>query len=334
MAALLIGRASFSPSAAVPPEIGNARVQEIRVSGDLREQVGQLAAQQGRAWIGYEVPLVSDLGGICCRPGAPCKLEQKAEQTVQRRTNDGPAPRLRVLLRADQGRIGEVRAYSTDCALDAANLPVFWLQEVRPKDSVALLSSLVTPEASGETVFKTILAIGAHAGPAADEALLRFIRTGPPEARKDAVMQLGNARGPLGFETARDLLLEEKSPEIREQALFAVALSPQPGAEDLLLRTARGDRDAAMRSRALLLYTGRVSDRALPLLSELVAGDDPELRSAALLAMMQLPEATRREALKDLELHSTVPEVRHRAELLLKIAEGRSVLPDHLKLAN
>jgi hypothetical protein len=269
---------SFSVSAGIALLVGmaaagSARTQEIQVSGDLAEKVGQIASQQSAAWIGYEIPLVAEIGGICCGPGAACKLERAGEPVFERSKAGSPHPNLVILLRADKGKIGEVRAYSADCALDAGKLPVSWLRGVRPEDSVALLSTFVTPGAPRELVFRTIFAISAHAGPAA---------------------------------------------------------------EDLLLRTVLGKRDTgdpAMRGRALLLYTNRMGDRALPMLSELLAGDDPELRSSALLSVMQLPQETKLEVLKDLEHNSADREIRRRAELLLKVAEGRPVIPD-LELAN
>lgn len=260
---LLMGMAAVASPAAVQP-----RTQEIQVSGSLAETVRQVASRQSAAWIGYEVPLVAEIGGICCGPGAACRLERTEEPIFERSKAGSPHPNLVVLLRAEQGKIGEVRAYSTDCVLDAGKLPVSWLRGVRPEESVTLLGSYVTPDAPGELALRTIFAISAHAGPAA---------------------------------------------------------------EDLLLRTARGDGDTATRGRALLLYTNRMGEQALPLLSELISGDDPEIRSSALLAVMRLPQETRLGVLKDLEDNGADQEVRRRAELLLKVAEGRSVLPD-LKL--
>ena len=43
----------------------------------------------------------------------------------------------------------KVRAYSVNCPLDFANLPVYWLEDVKPEQSMELLSGMVfaeTPE--------------------------------------------------------------------------------------------------------------------------------------------------------------------------------------------
>jgi hypothetical protein len=311
-----------------PPQrsIQNSVVQEISAAAGLRTEVQRLAKQrQDPFWIGYEVPLVSGIGGICSPSNSTGKLERDSEQVFQSRQGDrSPHPDLMVLLRVHQGEVSQIRSLTTDCSLDAGGLPLLWLRNVEPGDSVALLSSLVRPQASEEIADSAVFAIGAHADKTADEALKGFVRTGSPEVRQRALARLGNARGRAGFETLRDLLAGQENAEARKQVLLAIAWSQEPEAEDLLLQAAREDRDVAVRSWALVRYAGQSGSRALPVLTEAIAHDPhPEIRSAAVHALRRLPEGETREVLENLARQKADPEIRRQAQLMLDRMEGR-----------
>ena len=55
-----------------------------------------------------------------------------------------------VLLRADQGRIGRVRVVSRGCGIDAGGRTLTWVDDVKPAESLALLSSLVDAEVTAK----------------------------------------------------------------------------------------------------------------------------------------------------------------------------------------
>jgi hypothetical protein len=305
--------------------IENARMQELQAVGDLQRQVLELSgARSGPSWIGYEVPLASGIGSICCHAGAACPLQAQQATFESKASSHAQPPSLRVLLRLDRGQVDEVRTYTSDCALDAGGQSVVWLRGVRPEDSVALLGQLVKPQAPEGTVTSAMMAIGSHAGKAADQELLRLVRTGSPEMRQNALMRLANARGRAGFEVLHGLVTQEESSALRRQALFAMARSHEPEAEQVLLQTAREDRDTAVRGQAVELYAARAGSRALPVLNEVIQNDpQPAMRSAAVLALRHLPVQEKREILNDLATRSSDPEVRHQARGMLNRMDGR-----------
>jgi HEAT repeat protein len=223
--------------------------------------------------------------------------------------------------------VNEVRSYTSDCALDAGGQQVVWLRGVRSEDSVALLGKLVKPQAFGDAAAGAIMTIGAHAGKAADAALLNFVRTGSAEARQRALVRLGSGRGKTGFEALHGLATADKNPDLRQQALFAMAWSHEPEAEQALLTAAREDSDPAVRGRALTLYASRAGSRALPVLTEAIQdASQPAVRSAAILALRHLPEEERREVLNDLASRSPDPEIRSQARGMLYRMAGQRPL--------
>jgi hypothetical protein len=316
---------------AVPARIGNARVQELQAARDLPRQILELAGgRDGDTWMGYEVPLAPGLDEICCRAGAACSLAKPGEQLFETRSRtDAPSPRasLLVLLRAERGRPVEVRSYTEDCAIDAGGLPILWLRGVRPEDSVSLLAGLVQPAASPALTPAAILAIGAHAGKAADDALLHLASSTAPEVRQQALLRLGGARGRAGFAALSALLSRpapDTSPALRQQVLFALGMSRQPGAEELVLATAGRDPDAAVRGRALMVYARLAGSRAVPVLTAAIEQDaSPEVHGAAVIALLSVPEPERRQVLGDLARGGSDQDVRRRAQAMLDRLDGR-----------
>ena len=55
-----------------------------------------------------------------------------------------------VLARVEGGRVSRIRTFTPDCDIDAGGMPVVWLNDVTPDDSIAWLASLVasSPEAA------------------------------------------------------------------------------------------------------------------------------------------------------------------------------------------
>ena len=49
-----------------------------------------------------------------------------------------------ILFRVDNGAVERIRTLSPDCEIDAGNLPMHWLNDVKPAESVALLDTFAT----------------------------------------------------------------------------------------------------------------------------------------------------------------------------------------------
>ena len=273
------------PLAAQPKLLVNAQVDTRSASGGLEAAWRALLGQQPQpAWIGYSVPAVRT-GGLSCEfvrdnfssPGV-VHLE--------------PPDHLVVLLRVEGGAVTRIRSLSPDCEIDAGGLPVHWLTDVTPAQSIALLSSMVSSrEISGDGALS---AIAAHDDPAANAVLDRWLAPGQPQStRLRAVSWEASWRGRHGFEVLKKLIAEDADPRIRERAVSALGSSRETDAGPLLISIARSDSDARLREQAVsaLASSRRPVPGAVDTLKAIITSDrDPQVRRRAVSALVSLPD--------------------------------------------
>ena len=149
-----------------------------------------------------------------------------------------------VLFRVVGGQVDRIRALSPDCEIDAGGVPVHWLADVRPADSVALLATFDETNAG--------MAIAMHADASADSALERLVNSAPRDnVRRRAAFWLGAARGRRGIDAVKDLLARPIDSAVRRQAVEGLASNRDPEAIDLLISIARQEKDASIRRQAV-----------------------------------------------------------------------------------
>ena len=234
------------PMAAQPKLLVNVQVDTRSAAAGLeREFRGLLTAQPQPAWVGYTVPAVRtyNLG---------CEYVSPGGHTVPGVVHLEPPDHAVILFRVESGAVNRMRVLSPDCEIDAGGVPMHWLADVRPAESVALLAALDFNE--------RVMAIAVHADPAADTALERFAAAGQPdELRRRATYWIGAARGHRGLEFLRNLLATDPSQLVRERAVEGLAASREPEALDLLISIAKKDGDTRVRRQAVAVL-GRSRD--------------------------------------------------------------------------
>jgi hypothetical protein len=247
------------------------------LSARFREQY----AQPQPAWVGYTVPAIAGHEQVCdnwqgVRPPGPVHLE--------------PPEQVQIMFRIQDNRIGKIRAISGDCQLDADKLPLRWIRDVRPAESVAFLATFVTAD-SGHMSDGAISAIALHADPAADEALERLAAASQPESlREKAVFWMGATRGRRGYETLRRIVAADASDRIREKAIFALSISKDPQAVDTMIEAAHRDASAHVRGQALFWLAQKAGNKAVGAISGALENDpDTEVKKKAVFALQQLP---------------------------------------------
>ncbi len=301
--ALVLG-ASTLAGAEPPQGIANARLETRSGAAGLETAVEDAASRPGPLWIGWSVPTGREHSSCCWSShgkGEPrcsgCRLEggEGFVGTTNDVQNLEGSGRLRVLLRGEGGRVGGIRAFSEDCPLDAGGLPLVWLEDVRPADSVALLASFVgRPRDGGGKRLDdgALAAIAFHEDGSADTALERFVAVGQPhELRKHAAFWLGQARGARGSTVLKRLVREDQDRRLREHAVFALSQSREPGAVETIVEVARRDPDAHVRGQALF-WLAQTASRRAPDAIRSALDDDPELevKKKAVFALSQLPK--------------------------------------------
>ncbi len=295
MRALLVAVAAAAVCSAQPRFI-NTKLETRSAAAGLEAEFGRLAgAAASPAWIGYSVPSLDRQYRSCCggASGCQCRLEGDGHQSS---SGGGPVKlegsgRVAILIRVESRQAGQVRVYSEDCELDAGGLPVHWLTDVRPPESVALLTRLATGSDNrlGDTA---ILAIAQHEDAAADRAMDRLAAAPTPEPlREKAIFWLGAARGRRGYDALRRFLRGESSDRLREKAVFALSINKVPEAVDAIIEVAKNDPSGHVRGQALFWLGQKAGKKAEAAIASAVADDpDTEVKKRAVFALSQLPK--------------------------------------------
>ncbi len=295
--------------AASPGAFVNAQVSSL-AAGNLAETFESLrAAAQGPMWIGYAVPATEGNhtacdeccgGGTGC--GGRCRLEEGHGSSVQNEAAvdaSRPArlegsPEIQILWRVAGREVSKVRTFAATCTLDGGGLPVRWLTDVKPAESLALLASFVDPPRGGGRDLSNgaVTAIALHADPGADTLLERFAAAGRPfELRKNALFWMGVARGHRGFEDLRRAAQGDPDPRVREHVMFALTQCREPEAVEIVVASAHDDSSPQVRSQALFWLSQKAGQRAVGAIAKAIEDDlDTEVKTKAVFALTQLPK--------------------------------------------
>ncbi len=293
------------------PNIQNSRLNQQPITGSLDAQIKTWTAQVTTPqWLGYTVPEIAGNRSMCCSGGdrngdcGTCRLE-KGDHGVNITSNDGNAtvmlegPReIAVLFRAENHQITKIRVASTECTLDAGGLPFVWLTNVKPAESVSLLSAFVRNE---RTDFRdgddrhghlALSAIALHADDSAEAALESFVRPdSPEELRKQTAFWLGEARGRAGFLALQKMAKSDLSSEVRSQVTFALSVSREPGAVDEMIRMAHDDESTHVRGQALFWLAQKAGKKEAAAITNAIDNDpDTEVKKKAVFALSQMPK--------------------------------------------
>src|SRR5215467_1566182 len=147
------------------PNVSNAKLQELSASGGLKQAFdGIVQKQETPAWIGYRIPATAKERTMCCfdswdglrssdsRCCMGCRLESGKGSSFSGSVSDCSQPEpfkyLFVFLRVEARQLVKVRNYSPDCALDFGGLPLYWMENVNPAQSVALLTDFALAAAA------------------------------------------------------------------------------------------------------------------------------------------------------------------------------------------
>ncbi len=297
------------------PKISNAKLQQLSASAGLKVTVDGLVQKQTAAlWIGYRIPAAAKERTLCCFDSFDnfeaaankccmgCRMESEKGSSFNG-TNSNcspePLPYAFIFFRAEQKQISKVRVYSADCALDFANLPLYWLEDVKPEQSVELLAGMVTTEDSENTNRhkdpgrQAVMAIALHDTPAADAALEKMIQPGQrPSLRENVAFWLGVERGKKGVELLRKYVRDDPDDRMREKGTFAFSQSKEPEALKDLIGMARHDESPHVRGQAIFWLAQKGSKKAAEQITDAIENDpETEVKKKAVFALSQMHDA-------------------------------------------
>jgi hypothetical protein len=322
MRPLLWVMAAVLPLGAQPKLLVNAKLDTRSAAAGLEQAFRPLVtAQPQPAWIAYSVATTRvNLGCDYVRDG----WSQPGVIHLE------PPDHAVILFRVDEGAVERIRTLSPDCEIDAGDLPVHWLSDVKPAESVALLDTFATGRERGVSRLMdgAMAAIAAHADPAADAALERFLAPSQPESvRLRVVSWLGNMRGRRGFDMLKNAIAGDPSDRVRERAISTLGNSKEPEALDLLMSIARKDASPRMRMEALSALHRHSGAKVLGTLKEAIESDpEPQVKRRAVSALGSMPDGEGVPLLIQLAKATSDTEVRKQAMSSLgQSHDGRAI---------
>jgi len=293
------------------PQIVNGTPQLRSAASGLEAALAAAAKEQGANafWIGYEVATTlsdrmmccfnstDDAGRRCC---GGCSLGGERGSFISgdmKCTADRPEFNyFFVMARIAEGKVAKIRSFSPDCQLDAVNMPVIWLSDVAPKQSIAWLQQQVSRGDSrtyeGKKVDDSALhAIALHQDPSADTVLeAMLVPTNLEKLRKQAAFWLGQERGRRGYEAVRKYAFDAgQDTRFREHLTFVLSQSHEKEAVEDVIRMARNDVSERVRGQALFWLAQKAGRRALETITAAME-EDPNLavKKKAVFALGQM----------------------------------------------
>ena len=293
------------------PQVENARIERRALAGSLAAEVKGWAERAERPqWLGYAVPQIAGERTMCCGDSegswgsgcGHCRLED-GDHGINLSSGYGGTAKLEgpknlvVLLRAENKRMTKIRVVSEECTLDAGNLTLTWLGDVKPSESVELLQKFVhgADLDGGEnqhTAHAALTAIAMHADADADRALVSFTQPEQPASlRRQAAFWLGEARGKAGLAALQKMAKTDPSSEVRAQVTFALSVSHEPGAVEEMIRMAHEDESSHVRGQALFWLAQKAGKKAAATITGAIENDpDTEVKKKAVFALSQMPK--------------------------------------------
>jgi HEAT repeat protein len=311
--------------------ITNAKTESRSASQGVAREVQSVAARGTATWVGYRAPVVAGPRQMCCYDSVSeagaccgrCQLEGGSGVTMSQsdsRVSLEPPTEFLILARVEGGAVMRLRTFTPDCDVDAAGMPLVWLNDVKPDDSVAWLVTLVaaapeTGELHARVAKPAISAIALHNTPAADRALEGFVAGDRPEwLRSDTAFWLGSTRGESGVRLLARMISDDASEKVREKAVFGLSVSKQPSALRTLIEAARNDKSTRVRGQALNWLAHKAGQQAVSAISDAIS-NDPEtaVKKKAVFALSQLPKDEGVPMLIQVARTNKNPEVRKQA---------------------
>ena len=285
------------------------------------------------------VPSPSSCCGMCrLESGGGVSMTTGDSQSLRgSRITLEPPTEFLVLARVENGAVARVHTFTPDCDVDTGGMPLVWLNDAKPDDSIAWLTTLVLSHAETakdakedpalrssrplresdiDRVAKSAMtAIALHDAPVADRALESFVAPSRPEwLRGETAFWLGSARGEPGARLLARMIANDPSDKVRDKVTFGLSVSKVPAALTTLIAAARDDRSTKVRGQALFWLAQKAGKEAMATIAGAIDNDpDTEVKKKAVFALSQMPKDEGVPRLIEVARTNRNPEVRKQA---------------------
>lgn len=297
---LLAVQAERHPGAAT---LEDASALRVRIEGELARRGDARAAA-----------VIAQEAQVPCGPGHETRLA--ALSALMNMNEDQALPILQDVLRQRDACSAELRARavfliaqkltgeSVDILLDLAHRDpdpdpevrgqaVFWLHQVRTPEALAALEAILAESDDPEIQEQALFGIAQRTGDArAMEALRGYASRSdvPAELRGNAIFWIGQNTSAGGADYLIDLYPALDDPELKENALFAIAQSESDAARTWLLERARDpseDMDVRMNALFWAGQSGTLPESEIDLRSLFDSFEDSEMRAQVVFVAAQ-----------------------------------------------
>lgn len=272
-------------------------------------------------WIAFVIPALSGTRSPCCWKGhwnrqweTGCSLEQ--EQTSFGTRSDSPlTDNIFVYARTAGSKVAELKAVGESCPVYAEGQHVTWIGDVGTTQALDWLEAVAVRSADDAPGGSALYALALHRAPEATKRLYSLASESGQELADESVFWLGETRGNEGLAYLQRLLEELPRGDTRREINFALSQNGTPTAIDRLVEISRTDDDPEQRSGALFWLAEEAPERALPVLTQVLATEiRRDVLEEAIFAVSQLPAETGTPMLLDLAKDTHRPaEVRRQA---------------------
>lgn len=250
---------SWSMVASAQPDLlTNARVEVVSASGNLeRVFETRVASQSAAAWIAYAVPIARGDRFVCdwsegTRGAAPTSVKLEG------------GDRLYVFFRTEARSVNRIRMFSEGCAIDAGGLPLTWVNDVEPGQSVRLLARYVSADMPRRVADGALAALALHDNAAATTVLFESARIGATaRLRGQALFWIAQRAGDRAIPAITEALDTDPDTDVKKRAVFALSQLPDGEGVPRLIEVAEHHSNAAVRKQAMFWLGQSRDPRAL-----------------------------------------------------------------------
>lgn len=284
--------ATVNPASA-QGRIANAHTETRSAAQGLDREMRAVANRAGVAWVGYRVPMIAGPRHMCCDDSVGdgngccgvCRLENGSAVTMTNGDTSArgtrvalePPTEFLILARYADESLVRIRTFTADCDVDAGGMPLVWLNDVKPDDSVAWLTSQIGSAAGRDNEFRNrvakqaIAALSLHTTRSALTTLVTLARTDrDTRIRGDALFWLAQRAGQEAAAAITDAIANDPETEVKKRAVFALSQLPADEGVPRLIEVARNHRNPEVRKQAFF-WLGQTKDpRAIQLFEEIL----------------------------------------------------------------
>ena len=256
--------ASVVAVAGAQAPVVNAKLERRTITQGLAREIQAVADRGTAAWIGYGVPLLRRSNAApwsSNRWGGQCRLE--------------PPTDLVILVRAEAKALIELRSLSVDCDIDAAGMPLVWLDGVTAEESVKWLASIVGPASAtaprDRMANAALSALAHHASPAAAAPLIDLARnSATANMRTRGLSLLSQRTANEALPTINSAIEQDPDKQVRRQAVTSLSRLPDGAGVPRLMELARTHKDEDVRRQAMLALGQSRDPRAVEFFSQIL----------------------------------------------------------------